>query len=333
MSNIFVIAEAGVNHNGDIQLAKKLIDIAATAGADAVKFQTWNTDLIVTRDASQAAYQIINTGINESQYDMLKRLELSYSDFYDLKSYCEEKNIIFMSTAHDIPSANFLYDLQDTFKIGSGEITNLPYLRHLGTFNKKIILSSGMANFYEVNAAINALTSVGFLKENLTILQCTSEYPASAENVNLNAMITMKEHFGVKVGYSDHTEGIDIAIAAAALGACVIEKHFTIDKLLPGPDHKASLSPIELESMIKSIRNIQMALGSGIKEPSSREILNINTIRKSIVASCPIKKGDYFTSQNLGIKRPGSGISPMEWDNIIGKKSLYNFATDDLIIL
>lgn len=333
MSNIFVIAEAGVNHNGDIQLAKKLIDIAATAGADAVKFQTWNTDLIVTRDASQAAYQIINTGINESQYDMLKRLELSYSDFYDLKSYCEEKNIIFMSTADDIPSANFLYDLQDTFKIGSGEITNLPYLRHLGTFNKKIILSSGMANFYEVNAAINALTSVGFLKENLTILQCTSEYPASAEDVNLNAMITMKEHLGVKVGYSDHTEGIDIAIAAAALGACVIEKHFTIDKLLPGPDHKASLSPIELESMIKSIRNIQMALGSGIKEPSSKEILNINTIRKSIVASCPIKKGDYFTSQNLGIKRPGSGISPMEWDNIIGKKSLYNFATDDLIIL
>ncbi len=328
---VFIIAEAGVNHNGDIALAKKLIDCGVDAGVDAVKFQTWKTELLVTKEAKQAQYQTENTKIKESQFDMLKKLELSYENFDELKKYCDKKNVLFLSTADEITSANFLKNLQDIFKIGSGELNNLPYLKHIGSFQKKIILSTGMCNLKEVEDAVSILVNAGTKKSNITVLHANTQYPTPMEDVNLNAMLTIKKEIGVKVGYSDHTLGIEVPIAAVALGATVIEKHFTLDKTMAGPDHKASLEPNELKAMVNGIRNIEKALGSHIKEPSESEKPNIEIVRKSIVANSNIKKGDTFTSENLTIKRPGSGISPMKWEEVLGKKATKNYYKGDLI--
>ena len=329
--SVFIIAEAGVNHNGDIKLAKKLIDVAVEAGVDAVKFQTWKTELLVTKEAKQAEYQTENTKIEESQFDMLKKLELSYDDFEELKSYCDSKNIMFLSTPDEIPSANFLVNLQDIFKIGSGELTNLPYLKHIGSLGKEIIMSSGMCTLEEIKDALNVLIQAGTKKENITILHANTQYPTPMEDVNLNAMITIKNELGVKVGYSDHTLGIEVDIAAVAMGASCIEKHFTLDNSMDGPDHKASLNPQELKDMVKAIRNIELALGSSVKQPSKSEIPNIQIVRKSIVASAAIKKGEKLSEDNLAIKRPENGISPMQWDEVIGNIAQKDYEVDELI--
>ena len=329
--SVFIIAEAGVNHNGDINLAKKLIDVAVDAGVDAVKFQTWKTELLVTKEAEQAVYQRENTSKNESQFDMLKRLELSYDAFRELKSYCDTKNIIFLSTPDEFESANFLCELQDIFKIGSGEITNLPYLRHIGSLEKKVILSTGMANMGEIEDALDILINAGTLKKNITVLHANTMYPTPMEDVNLNAMLTIGKAFDVAYGYSDHTLGIEVDIAAVAMGASCIEKHFTLDKTMEGPDHKASLEPDELKAMVKAIRNIELALGNGVKKPSKSEIPNIEVARKSIVTQRPIKKGEIFSEENLTIKRPGNGISPMRWDKIVGTVATRDYEEDELI--
>lgn len=327
----FIIAEAGVNHNGDINLAKDLIDVAAEAGVDAVKFQTWKTELIVTKDAIQAEYQVKNTKKEESQFEMLAKLELSYGDFRELKLYCDEKGILFLSTPDETTSANFLLDLQKTFKIGSGELTNFPFLRHIGSFNREVILSTGMGSLEEVSEALNVLVLAGTSQGNISILHANTQYPTPMEDVNLNAMITMREKLGVKVGYSDHTLGIEVAVAAVAMGASIIEKHFTLDKNMEGPDHKASLEPHELKAMVKSIRNIEVALGSPIKQASNSEKPNMIIARKSLVANQVIKKGEKFTKENLTIKRPGTGISPVRWDDLIGKRSPKEYKQDELI--
>jgi len=329
--SVFIIAEAGVNHNGDIKLAKKLIDIAVDAKVDAVKFQTWKTELLVTKDAKQAEYQTENTKIEESQYDMLKKLELSYNDFKELKNYCDSKNIMFLSTPDEIESANFLVDLQDIFKIGSGELTNYPYLKHIGSLKKKIILSTGMANMDEIGDALDVLVKSGTPKKDITILHANTQYPTPMQDVNLNAMLSIKNYFKVDVGYSDHTLGIEVDIAAVAMGATVIEKHYTLDKDMDGPDHKASLDPLELNTMVSTIRNIELALGSSIKKPSQSETPNIEIVRKSIVASCRIKKGELLTENNLTIKRPGTGISPMQWNEIIGTFAIKDYVAEELI--
>ena len=329
--SVFIIAEAGVNHNGDIKLAKKLIDVAVEAGVDAVKFQTWKTELLVTKEAKQAEYQTQNTKLEESQFDMLKKLELSYDNFEELKNYCYSKRIMFLSTPDEIPSANFLANLQDIFKIGSGELTNLPYLKHIASLGKEIIMSSGMCTLEEIKDALDVLIQAGTKKENITILHANTQYPTPMEDVNLNAMATIKNELGVKVGYSDHTLGIEIDIAAAAMGASCIEKHFTLDKNMEGPDHKASLEPSELIAMVKSIRNIELALGSKVKKPSKSETPNIEVARKSIVASCSIKKGKVLSEDNLAVKRPGNGISPMRWDEVIGSIAQKDYEVDELI--
>jgi N,N'-diacetyllegionaminate synthase len=330
--SVFIIAEAGVNHNGDINLAKRLIDVASEAGVDAVKFQTWKTELLVTKEAVQAEYQTENTGIKESQFDMLKRLELSYDEFRELKKYCDDKNIMFLSTPDEFESANFLYDLQDIFKIGSGELNNLPYLRHIGSMNKKVILSTGMANLGEIEDALNVLTSSGTKRNNITVLHANTEYPTPMEDVNLKAMVSIGSAFEVDYGYSDHTLGIEVPISAVSLGASVIEKHFTLDKTMEGPDHKASLEPNELKSMVKAIRNIEKALGSGVKKPSKSESKNIDIARKYIIASRDIKKGEIFSEENLTVKRVGKkGTSPMRWNEIIGTNAQKNYSEDDLI--
>lgn len=331
MTKVYVIAEAGVNHNGDIQLAKRLIDAAVDAGVDAVKFQTWQTDLIVTKTAKQAEYQIENTGVQESQYDMLKKLELSYADFRVLKQYCDEKKITFMSTPDEIASATFLATLQDVFKIGSGELTNYPFLRHVGKLGKEIILSTGMADLGEIEDALDTLNRAGTPTEKITVLHATTEYPCPVEEVNLMAMQTIRNAFGVRVGYSDHTVGIDIPIAAAALGATVIEKHFTLDKNMEGPDHIASLEPAELKAMTQAIRRIERALGSGIKKPTNSESRNIPIARKSIVAAKPIAIGEVFSEDNLTTKRPGDGTSPMRWEEMMGRVARCDYKVDDLI--
>ena len=331
MMSVFIIAEAGVNHNGDIELAKKLIDVAVDAGVNAVKFQTWKTELLVTKEAKQAEYQINNTQIEESQFDMLKKLELSYDNFEELKNYCDSKNIMFLSTPDEIPSANFLANLQDIFKVGSGELTNLPYLKHIGGLGKEIIMSSGMCTLAEIKDALDVLIKAGTKKENITILHANTQYPTPMEDVNLNAMITIKNELGVKVGYSDHTLGIEVDIAAVAMGASCIEKHFTLDNSMDGPDHKASLNPQELNDMVKAIRNIELALGSSAKQPSKSETQNIEIGRKSIVAGCSIKKGEKLSEYNLTVKRPGTGISPMQWDNIVGTIAQKDYEVDELI--
>lgn len=327
-----IIAEAGVNHNGDIQLAKKLIDIAADAGADLVKFQTFSADRLVTQNASKAKYQVLATDKIESQHEMLRKLELTESMHHELINHCANRQIGFFSTGFDIESIDFLAGLgQDLFKIPSGEITNLPFLRHIGGLGKRVLLSTGMSNMHEVAAALNALELAGTPKQKITVLHCTSSYPADLSDVNLRAMISIQDKFGVEVGYSDHTLGIEVAIAAVALGAKVIEKHFTLDRNMSGPDHKASLEPDELRSMVAGIRSIEKALGDGKKVITQNELQNRDVARKSIVASRDIKMGEVFTESNLTAKRPGTGISPMEWDEIIGTKAKQSYVKDDLI--
>ncbi len=329
-----IIAEAGVNHNGDIELAKKLIDIAADAGADLVKFQTFSADRLVTQSALKAEYQLLATDKIESQHEMLRKLELTESMHHELINHCANRKIGFFSTGFDIKSINFLSSLgQELFKIPSGEITNLPFLQHIGGLGKKVLLSTGMSNMHEVAAALNALELSGTPKNRITVLHCTSSYPAEMSDVNLRAMLSIQEEFGVEVGYSDHTLGIEVAIAAVALGAKVIEKHFTLDRNMTGPDHKASLEPDELIRMVAGIRSIEKALGDGNKVITQNEIQNRDVARKSIVASRNIQAGEVFTENNLTAKRPGTGISPMEWDKVIGTKAKQSYAKDDLIQL
>jgi len=329
MGKVLVIAEAGVNHNGDITLAKKLVDVAKECGADIVKFQTAKPDLLVTPNAPMAEYQKNNMGKNESQKEMLKKLLLSYDDFAELSSYCKDKKIEFLSTPFDIDSIHFLHDMVRLWKIPSGEITNLPYLREIAATKKKVIMSTGMAEMEEVDRAVNILYQYG--TKELALLHCTTNYPTDFDEVNLRAMLSLKEKFRVPVGYSDHTEGIEVPIAAVALGAVVIEKHFTLDRNMEGPDHKASLEPEELQSMVRAIRNIEAAMGDGIKRPSESEKKNIEIARKSIVARRPIRAGEIFTEDNLTTKRPGSGISPMRWNDVVGQAAARDFAMDELI--
>ncbi len=326
---VFVIAEAGVNHNGSLELAKKLVNVAVNAGADAVKFQTFKAENVVSKQAPKAEYQKKTTSAKETQLEMIKKLELSFENFKELKDYCDKKGIMFMSTPFDIDSARFLKELGlEIFKIPSGEITNYPLLKEIGSYKKRVILSTGMADLGEIEDALDVLIESGTKRENITVLQCNTEYPTPFEDVNLKAMLTIKEAFKVNVGYSDHTPGIEVPIAAVAMGATVVEKHFTFDKNLPGPDHKASLEPDELKEMVKAIRNIEKALGNGIKKPSKSEKKNIPIARKSIVAKRDIKRGEIFTEENLTTKRPGTGISPMRWKEIIGKKALKDISAD-----
>jgi len=328
----FIIAEAGVNHNGIIDLAKQMIDVAAEAGSDAVKFQTFKTENLVSKNAPKADYQKVSTDNSESQFEMIKKLELDENGHKILFAYCLEKNIQFLSSPFDLASIDLLNKLgMEVFKIPSGEITNLPYLRKIGGLNKKVIMSTGMADLKEVEDALDVLTNVGTELKNITVLHCNTEYPTPMEDVNLRAMITIAQAFGVCVGYSDHTLGIETSIAAVALGAQVIEKHFTLDKNMEGPDHKASLEPDKLKNMVHAIRNIENALGNGIKKASPSELKNKPVVRKSIVAACDIQKGEIFTEKNIIVKRPGTGISPMRWDEIVGKPSTKDYREDDLI--
>lgn len=324
MKKVIIIAEAGVNHNGELQLAKKLVDAAADAGADYVKFQTFKAEKLVSPEAKKADYQQKNTGDSgETQLAMLKKLELSEADHHELISYCGKKGIKFLSTAFDPESLALLQSLKlDFFKIPSGEITNLPFLRAIGASGLKIILSTGMSTLEEIKAAMDVLQKAGAQKKNITILHCSTEYPAPVSEVNLLAMLTIKKEFEVAVGYSDHTEGIEVAIAAVALGAEIIEKHLTLDRTMPGPDHKASLEPGEFKKMVSAIRNISAALGDGIKKPAASEIKNIVIARKSIYVSGPLKKDHVLTAHDLEVKRPGDGISPMKMDEVTGKKLL-----------
>ncbi len=331
-NKVFIIAEAGVNHNADFNLALKLIDEAKKAGADAVKFQTAVPELVMTEKATMAEYQIQNTGKVESQIEMARKIHLPITDYEKLKIYCDKKGIIFLSTPFDHVSILALEKLDmEYFKIPSGEITNLPYLRHIAKIAKKVILSTGMSTMSEVSNAVNILYENGIKKDVLTLLHVTTDYPTKMEDVNLHAMISMKNEFDINVGYSDHTKGIEVPIAAVALGATIIEKHFTLDKTMKGPDHKASLEPNELQSMVRAIRNIELALGDGIKVPAKGEVKNIIIARRSIVARKDIKKGEMFSEDNLIVKRPGSGISPMKWDDIIGSVSSKDYIKDDLI--
>lgn len=332
MSKTFIIAEAGVNHNGDLYIAKKLIDAASFAGVDAVKFQTFKAENLVTSSADKADYQKVTSDKDESQYEMIKKLELSYNDHIELIDYCKRRTINFLSSPFDLESIRLLVDMGlEVFKIPSGEITNLPYLEEIGKLNKEVILSTGMSELAEIEIALNILENTGTKRDKITVLHANTEYPTPMQDVNLSAMLTIKEAFDVSVGYSDHTTGIEIPIAAVALGARVIEKHFTLEKKMEGPDHQASLEPDELKNMVKAIRNIEKAIGNGIKTPSTSEIKNINIARKSIVARKSIKKGELFTIENLTTKRPGDGISPMKWYEIVGKVSNKNYEKDDLI--
>jgi len=325
-----IIAEAGVNHNGSFDIAKQLVDKAKECGADIVKFQTANLKSLVSQNADMADYQKENVGQEMSQKEMLKKLLLSYDEFRELKKYCEESGIMFLSTPFDIGSIEFLEELGcDMWKVPSGEITNLPYLVKIAQTGKNVVMSTGMCTLEEVDAAFNVLKKNG--AGEITLLHCTTEYPAPIKDVNLKAMLTLRDTFGCKVGYSDHTPGIEIPIAAVAMGATVIEKHFTLDRNMEGPDHKASLEPAELKEMIKSIRNVELAMGNGIKEPSELEIRNISIARKSIIASRDIKKGELLTEDNITTKRPGSGISPMRWYEVLGTEAIRDFKEDDLI--
>lgn len=329
---VFVIAEAGVNHNGDIHIAKKLVDVAKESGADAIKFQTYISEKVVSRYAPKAEYQNANNPSDETQLEMVKKLELSFDEFSQLSKYCKEKDIEFLSTAFDFDSIDFLNSLGlKRWKIPSGDITNLPYLIKIARLGKSVILSTGMSNMSEIKAAVSVLKENG--SGEITILHCTTEYPTPYKDVNLNAMNTIKKEFNVPVGYSDHTKGIEIPVAAVAIGATVIEKHFTLDRNMKGPDHKASLEPDELKSMISAIRNIEIAMGDGEKKPADSEVKNMDIARKSIVANRNINKGEVFTEKNLTVKRPGNGISPMRWFEVIGQIAIRDFKEDELIEL
>jgi len=332
MNKTLIIAEAGVNHNGKLELAKKLVDAAKIAGADIIKFQTFISKNVVSRNAKKAEYQKRNQINDESQLEMVQKLELSFSEFTELDHYCKHKGIEFMSTAFDFDSIDFLDGLEmDKWKIPSGEITNLPYLMKIASLKKPVILSTGMSNMEDIESAIKVLKDNG--TGELTVLHCTTEYPTPFKDVNLKAMNTIKDTFGVKIGYSDHTKGIEVPIAAVALGATVIEKHFTLDRNMEGPDHKASLEPDELKVMVDSIRHIELALGNGMKQPAESEKKNMAIARKSIIASRDIKAGELFTEENLTVKRPGDGISPMKWFEVIGKTATRDFEEDELIEL
>ena len=327
-----IIAEAGVNHNGDLALAKRLVDIAAKAGADLVKFQTFSAGRLATQNAPKADYQTRTTDQAQSQLAMLRQLELSEAMHETLIAHCRARGIGFFSTGFDIPSLDFLASLgAERFKIPSGEITNLPYLRHVGAFGKPLIISTGMATLGEIEAALDAVEAAGTPRARITVLHCNTEYPTPMGDVNLRAMVTIREAFGVAVGYSDHTPGIEVPIAAVALGATVIEKHLTLDRNLPGPDHKASLEPDEFAAMVRAIRNIEQALGDGIKRPSPSEAKNKPIARKSLVAARPIQVGEPFTPENVTAKRPGTGISPMRWDEVMGRVAGRDFVADELI--
>lgn len=329
-----VIAEAGVNHNGSLNIAKELIAAASNAGADYIKFQTFQAEKLVSRDAKQADYQKKNLGSETSQFEMLRKLELTTKDHHELIECCNRHKIAFFSTAFDMDSIDLLIKLHlPIWKIPSGEITNLPYIRKIGSLKKPVILSTGMATLGEIEAAIEVLEKSGTKRDQITVLHCTTEYPAPIDEINLKAMVTIGEAFKVKFGYSDHTEGIEIPLAATAMGASVIEKHFTLDKNMEGPDHKASLEPDELKMMIEGIRNIERALGNGIKIPSPGEIKNKVAVRKSIVAAKLIKKGEIFSNKNLTVKRPGDGLSPMLWEQLIGIEAKRDYQKDEQIDL
>lgn len=329
MNSILIIAEAGVNHNGSLDTAKALVMAAKECGADIVKFQTINVDELVSKQAAMADYQKKNLSTEESQKNMLNKLALKKEDFYTLANYCREIGIKFLSTPFDIDSIHFLNPLQDMWKIPSGEITNYPYLVEIGKTGKEVILSTGMSTLKEVADALEILNSHGAGK--VTLLHCTTEYPAPPESVNLRAMMTMQNQLHCRIGYSDHTQGIEIPIAAAAMGACIIEKHLTLDRNMFGPDHMASLEPEELKAMIMAVRKVECALGDGIKAPSECERKNMDIARKSIVARRRIKKGEQFSSDNITAKRPGNGVNPMRWNEVIGMYAVRDFDEDELI--
>ncbi len=331
MKKTLIIAEAGINHNGSLAIAKRLVDVAKKCGADIVKFQTASLDSLVSKYAPMAEYQRKNLGKEESQKEMLRKVLLSYDEFIELADYCKKQEIQFLSTPFDIKSIHFLNSMVEVWKIPSGEITNLPYLLEIAKTNRKVILSTGMSDIEEIGMAIEILQRYG--TRDIVLLHCTTQYPTPYEEVNLRAMLTLKEKFNLSVGYSDHTKGIAVPIAATAMGAAVIEKHFTLDREMEGPDHKASLEPDELEQMIKEIRNIEKAMGNGEKKPTKSEITNIPVARKSIVASRKIEAGEIFSEDNLTTKRPGNGVSPMKWFEILGKKAKRNFEEDELIEL
>ena len=331
MGRALIIAEAGVNHNGSLKMAKKLVDAAHACGADIVKFQTAKLDSLVSKNARMADYQKKNMGLEESQRDMLKELLLRFEDFTELAQYCKQVGITFLSTPFDIESIHFLDAMQDIWKVPSGEITNYPYLVEIAKTGKKVILSTGMAQMQEIEDAIRVLESNG--TRNIVLLHCTTEYPAPFGDVNLSAMKTLREKFGYPVGYSDHTQGIEVDLAAAALGAVVIEKHFTLNRELPGPDHPASLEPRELKAMVDGIRKVELAKGSGEKKPSEAELKNRSVARKSIVAKRNIKAGERLTADNITTKRPRIGISPMRWNEVLGTEAVRDFEEDELIEL
>jgi N,N'-diacetyllegionaminate synthase len=335
MKKTLIIAEAGVNHNGSIDIAKRLIDVAAEAGADYVKFQTFKSEKVISAIAKKADYQMINTkDDSQSQLEMVRKYELDKDTHVELLNYCKEKGVKFLSSPFDLDSIGLLNDLGvNIFKIPSGEITNLPYLRKIASFKKEIILSTGMCNLSDIEKALEVLMNNRVSLDSITVLHCNTEYPTPFEDVNLEAMKTIESAFKVKVGYSDHTLGIEVAIAACAMGARIIEKHFTLDKTMEGPDHVASLEPHELKALVSAIRNIDRALGDGIKRASASEIKNILIARKSIVAKENIKRGEIFSENNIEVKRPGNGISPMLWDKVIGKVAKHDFQKDQLIEL
>lgn len=329
---VYIIAEAGVNHNGKLDLALKLCDAAKEAGVDAVKFQTWKTENIVTAQARQAAYQTENTGVEESQFDMLKKLELSYDHFRYIQDYCRKIGIDFLSTPDEEESLEFLVSLGLPFiKVGSGEVTNIPYLRKIGSKRKPVILSTGMSNLAQVATAYDTLVKAG--ADGVSLLHCTTNYPCPMDEVNLRAMVTLCDAFKCQVGYSDHTMGTEVPVAAVALGAEIIEKHFTLDRTMEGPDHKASLEPAELKLMVQQIRNIEAALGDGIKRPNKSEAENAKVVQKSILAKRPIKKGETLTEENLTVKRAGAGIPANLWDSVVGGIAIKDFEIDEPIKL
>lgn len=335
MKHVLIIAEAGVNHNGSLELAKQLVDKAADAGVDFIKFQTFKSEKLVSKSAKQAEYQQRNIGKkDDGQLAMLKKLELSAADHVELIAYCEQKGVKFFSTAFDLTTIDLLHSFNLGFwKIPSGEVTNYPYIRKIAQYHEPVILSTGMCELSDIEAAVKVLLEFGVQKEQITILHCNTEYPTPFQDVNLKAMLEIGEKFGVQIGYSDHTKGIEVPIAAVALGATVIEKHFTLDRNMEGPDHKASLEPDELKAMVSAIRNIEQALGTGHKTISESERKNIEIARKSIVAACPIKAGELLTEDNLTVKRPGNGISPMKWNEVIGTKAIKDFEEEEVIVL
>jgi len=333
-TSVFIIAEAGVNHNGNFKLAKKMVDIASDARCDAVKFQTFDAESEISKYCMMADYQKKASDGHESLLEMTKKLELTFDEFLELRDYCGEKNIVFLSSASDIKSIDALVKLGvNIFKIPSGEITNLPYLRKIGGLKKKVIMSTGISDMNEVGKALSVLTKSGTIMKNITILHCNSEYPTVLKDVNLRAMLSIKDAFSVKVGYSDHTRSFEVPIAATALGASVIEKHFTLDRTMQGPDHRASLEPKELKLFVENIRNTEELLGSNKKIPSHSELKNKDIVRKSIVALINIKKGDLFSDSNITTKRPGLGVDPMNWDGVLGMVAKRNFMEDELIEL